>query len=263
MRLNELHGRDGRPLLSIDESPELGYRLLAPDYGCYSISPDGSVVLCAPAPSSPWHWQGFLIGQMLPAAAVLHGLETLHASAVALGSHAVVITGPSGAGKSSLALNLLRRGAGFLADDVVALEPDGDRLLAHPGPALISVRHAEARALGPEALAEVGSEVGRDEREVRLRVDGRREALLLGGVYIIERGRPVDETTFTAASDPRLLLGSCFGTFVRTPDRLINQLDVCGRADRSAAVYRIAVPATVDAATLAARLEDHALRLVD
>ena len=249
--------------MTVDENPELGYRLLAEHYGSYSVTLDGSLILCAPVRRAPWQWQGFLIGQMLPAAAVLHGLEVLHASAVAMAGHAVVITAPSGAGKSSLAVNLVRRGESFLADDVVALEPAGEQLLVHPGPALVSVRHAEARALGPRALAELGPELGRDDNEVRVKVGRDVQPLPLGAVYVIERDGQVTETTFSAAWDPRLLIESCFTRFVRRPERLINQLDVCARAQRAAAVFKVAVPPAVDAAALSGHLQRHALHLLD
>ncbi|MEM9877817.1 MAG: HPr kinase/phosphatase C-terminal domain-containing protein [Pseudomonadota bacterium] len=47
--------------------------------------------------------------------------ELLHASAVAIGAQAVLLTGPSGAGKSDLALRLIDRGATLIGDDAVHL----------------------------------------------------------------------------------------------------------------------------------------------
>jgi serine kinase of HPr protein (carbohydrate metabolism regulator) len=60
--------------------------------------------------------------------------ETLHASTVATGGRAVLITGPSGSGKSDLALRLLDRGFVLVSDDQTIIKRDGDRLLASPPP---------------------------------------------------------------------------------------------------------------------------------
>ncbi len=51
------------------------------------------------------------------------GIPVLHGSAVTLGGRAVGFLGPSGTGKSVLCAELVRLGAGFLADDGLALEP--------------------------------------------------------------------------------------------------------------------------------------------
>jgi serine kinase of HPr protein (carbohydrate metabolism regulator) len=68
---------------------------------------------------------------------------SVHASAVKVGSHAVLIRGPSGAGKSRLAFNLILAGrAGLLppavlvADDRVRLDTDGKELIARAIPEL-------------------------------------------------------------------------------------------------------------------------------
>ncbi|MCK0150599.1 HPr kinase/phosphatase C-terminal domain-containing protein [Marivita sp. S6314] len=53
----------------------------------------------------------------------------LHATAVAVGGKAVLITGASGAGKSSLALEMMARGATLVADDQVRLTPVGDSVV--------------------------------------------------------------------------------------------------------------------------------------
>lgn len=48
--------------------------------------------------------------------------QLLHASAVAIGAHAVLLTGPSGSGKSDVALRLIDRGAKLVGDDAVILD---------------------------------------------------------------------------------------------------------------------------------------------
>lgn len=56
--------------------------------------------------------------------------ETVHASSVAIGGRAILITGTSGAGKSDLALRLIDRGFTLVSDDQTIVHRDGDRLLA-------------------------------------------------------------------------------------------------------------------------------------
>ena len=57
-----------------------------------------------------------------------HGLFNLHASAAALEGRVLLLPGTTGAGKSTLAVALARAGWEFLADDMVFLADDGDRL---------------------------------------------------------------------------------------------------------------------------------------
>lgn len=72
--------------------------------------------------------------------------ETIHASTVSIGGHAVLIEGPSGAGKSDLALRLMDRGALLVSDDYTILTAIDGRLSATP-PATIAGR-LEVRGLG-------------------------------------------------------------------------------------------------------------------
>lgn len=72
--------------------------------------------------------------------------ETLHASCVAIGEHAVLIEGRSGAGKSDLALRLIDRGAALVSDDYTVLMRSARKLLATP-PTTIAGK-IEVRGLG-------------------------------------------------------------------------------------------------------------------
>ncbi len=72
--------------------------------------------------------------------------ETLHASCVAIGEHAVLIEGRSGAGKSDLALRLIDRGAALVSDDYTVLMRSARKLVATP-PATIAGK-IEVRGLG-------------------------------------------------------------------------------------------------------------------
>jgi HPr kinase/phosphorylase len=96
-------------------------------------------------------------------------VPTIHASAVLVGAHAVLIRGPSGSGKSRLALELIQAAesgqlafARLVADDRVRLQVRNGRLLAEP-PAelagLIEIRGLGIHTLPFEHLAVVGGVV--------------------------------------------------------------------------------------------------------
>ena len=77
--------------------------------------------------------------------------ETLHASTVAKGGRAVMISGPSGSGKSDLSLRLLDRGFVLVSDDQTIVRRDGKRLLAS-APGTIAGK-LEVRGIGIVELA--------------------------------------------------------------------------------------------------------------
>ena len=79
--------------------------------------------------------------------------ELVHASTVAQGGRAVLITGPSGSGKSDLALRLLDRGFSLVSDDQTVVRRDDDRLIAS-APAEIAGK-MEVRGIG---IVEMDSE---------------------------------------------------------------------------------------------------------
>jgi HPr kinase/phosphorylase len=96
-------------------------------------------------------------------------LSTIHASAVLVGPHALLITGPPAAGKSRLAFALIesaRAGqlpfARLVGDDRVHIEAAHGRLLVRPAAVLaglIEVRGVGIRRLPYEPVALVGGVV--------------------------------------------------------------------------------------------------------
>ena len=83
--------------------------------------------------------------------------STIHATAVVVGAHAVLIRGPSGSGKSQLAWQLIGAApahipfARLIGDDRVFLEAQHGRLLVRPAPELVGL--IEIRGLGIRRLA--------------------------------------------------------------------------------------------------------------
>jgi hypothetical protein len=200
-------------------------------------------------------WQRLLIAQILPFAALLHGLEVFHASAAVLDGHALAFVGPSGAGKTSVALELCRLGADFLADDVLALEIRDGELLAHPGTQIAGLDHAEARRL--ERAGEPRSEkvVAVNDRELLLRMRGGAEPAPLAALFFLDRrsdGPP--SPRFEPVGDAQPLLGATFNFVLATPERLRGLLEVCALAAQCR-VERIVAGPDVDATQLAGAVE--------
>lgn len=79
---------------------------------------------------------------------------TVHASTVANGGRAVLITGPSGSGKSDLALRLLDRGFTLVSDDQTVVRRDGGRLVASAPPRIAG--KLEVRGVGILDMESVG-----------------------------------------------------------------------------------------------------------
>lgn len=74
------------------------------------------------------------------------GIETIHASTVAIDGRGIMLMGPSGVGKSDLALRLIDRGALLVSDDYTRLTRTPSALLAS-APMTIGGR-LEIRGLG-------------------------------------------------------------------------------------------------------------------
>ncbi len=139
----------------------------------------------APGAVEPWRWQRLLTAQALPVAALLQGLELFHASAVQLHGRVLAFAGASGAGKTSLAAQLLLAGATFVADDVLAVEPEGEVVIVHPGPALMNLRRSTPGLLDAHERARLGVEVGRDEGGLRLLVRRKAQSSPLHAIYLL------------------------------------------------------------------------------
>jgi hypothetical protein len=230
-RVGIQHDEHGHERFTVWAHERAGYRLAGDGYGEHVLSRDGLRLRCAPHGSHDHDWQRFLIAQVLPFAAAVRGLEVLHAGAVVIGGRALLLLGASGAGKTTLALALRQLGAGFLADDAVALERSGERLLAHPGTPVAAV--------------------GRGQAERLLKIPTVPAPAPLGAVLCLERsaGGP-DAPCFEPLGEAAPLLASTFNLMLRDGERMGSLLEVCALAARERVERVIAGPA-VDPAALA------------
>jgi hypothetical protein len=236
----------------IESHPESGFLIWGPAYGAHVLAPDGSRLRCHPEGLPDPAWQRLLISQVLPFAALLHGLEVFHASAVVLDGEVVALLGPSRSGKSSLALALCRRGAGFMADDVLALERREGVLLAHPGSPLASIDPVGPSGGSPEEDPTV---LAADERERMVELKGAQEPVRLGSLFFLIRGeRKPERPEFQPVTDPRSLLSATFNFVLATPGRLQGLLEVSAMA-ASLRVETLAFAPPSDSDALALEIE--------
>ncbi|HEX5436763.1 MAG TPA: hypothetical protein VFW98_06370 [Gemmatimonadaceae bacterium] len=101
-----------------------GHRIEFSDTGSFDISANGAELTWYPAPAAPVHQARInIVGPVLATALHFAGYVSLHASAVALHSHAVAFAAPPFHGKSTLALAMVTAGARLITDDMVPVDP--------------------------------------------------------------------------------------------------------------------------------------------
>ena len=145
-----------------------------------------------------------------------------------LGDGVLAVTGSSGVGKSSVAAALALRGSPVFTDDVLAVELSAGRVLAHPGPAVLALREAEATALGPARLGRLGEATGAGGGKAYVSVPAHRGARPLTRLALLTRTGPSGRVAVRspATATPRTLLGALFVPELRTPRRILGHLDL-------------------------------------
>lgn len=250
---------DGRVGLSVACDDEIGFRVWAPRHGCYLVSPDGRRVLGAPPAGPAWRWERLVLAQVLPLAAVLRGLDVLHASAVAVAGRAVAFLGGSGAGKTTLASRIAASGAPLVTDDVLAIEPAGGGVRAHRGSTVARVDPRELRAMTPAQRRTLGPVLVRGEKCHVAPVPAP-ASLPLGLTYHLQRPADVTGVEIVAVRpyDPMLLLGSSFLTYLTARERLRRQLECFAAVARATPLHQIRVGPDANSADVADAVLRHA-----
>jgi hypothetical protein len=239
-RLVDFRFADGDPMMRIDARGGAGFEIQAPRHGSHLVSPDGALVRSVLPEDGSRRWERLLAAQVLPLAAALQGLEPLHASAVSLGDRAVAFVAPSGVGKTSIAARLVADGATFVADDVLAVEPLGEALLAHPGVGLLNMPDADGEKM-QVAVVTAGA------------------PLPLAAVYFLRAGAEDERLRVESEHPPaaRRLLAGTFLRYLRSPERLVVHLDVCARIGATVPAFEVVLPKGVSPVLAAAAVRDH------
>lgn len=221
----------------------------------FVVSADGSVidVYCGSAPDVEPVYT-YLISQVISVALLQKGIESLHASAVAIDGKAIVLVGDSGYGKSTLTAALIQLGAQLITDDLLVLQERAGSYEALPG--------ARRLKLAPETAALVGISNGmpmmdgsgkfvyalEDSACVNSRVPVERIVLLAPLA-----ARPLVEPV-SLAEATRALLGATFNPLHTEPDRLTRLLHNAERIARGTRIVRLHVPRDLPAINRVATL---------
>lgn len=222
----------------------------------FHLDAPGTTLLCAPANQSDPAWRRLLLDTALVTASLTRGLDALHAGAVVIGGQVVAIGGPSGAGKTTLLLELLRGGARFLTDDVLALVPDGEQVWGQPGPPVANLPAGEEA----EPIAERMHRIG-DEWWSRIR-DPHPAPAPVSTVVVLERvAAPAPGPVVAPVAEPvaaLLALGLQSGP---APQRRERRLEVLAQLAQTVDVLGLSASGAVPARQLAAQLLEALPRL--
>jgi hypothetical protein len=250
---------DGRLVMSVEHDPDVGYLVYAPHNGRHLVANDGSRIRSVLPRAAPWRWQRLVVAQVLPLAATLQGLELLHASAVEWRGRALGFVARAGTGKTSVAAHMVASGGGLLTDDVLAVERTERGVAAHPGVATISIDSAELDGMSPLERARLGRCVGRADKLV-LTADVVDHPPPLASLYFLERPSSGALTIERVEPDPIRILAHSFNLYVRTPERIVNQLETAAQLAGTVGLFSVRIPIGSGARDVAAAIVEHAER---
>ena len=103
------------------------------------------------------------------------------------GEQAILLCGESGAGKSTVAMELLQRKLGFLADDTVRVHPGTMGMLAEPSYPLQKLCRDMALKCGKPLEELIYIDEERDKYAWRRQDCYRKEAALLGKIFLLRK----------------------------------------------------------------------------
>jgi hypothetical protein len=252
---------NGRVGLAVAYDDSVGFRVWAPCHGCYLVAPDGRLVLAAPPTAACGQWERLVLAQVLPLAAVLRGMDLLHASAVELGGRAVAFLGRSGAGKTTVAAHCVARGARLLTDDVLAIEAAATGVRAHRGGAVMRLDPRELQAMTPPERERFGT-VNVDEGKWHATPPLATPRLPLGLTYHLMRDEGGEGVSITRVRpyDPVLLLGNTFLPYLTGPARLERQLELWAAIASGTSLFQIRVGPDAGSRAVAGAVLGHARR---
>lgn len=224
----------GQPGLTIHKSIADGaYRFDYPDGAQFIVQAAGDHVLgLRPPDLTLIDLTTYLTGPVLGFLLRLHGVVSLHASAIQVGDKAVAFVGDAGAGKSTTAAMFTRLGYKVITEDIAALSNEHGGLSVRSGytdialwPDAVELLYGSSRAL-PRFSG------GWDKRRLDLTATGAfaRGSVPLGAVYMLSNGgvRPAAPCITSISSGRAMveLLANVYGNRLFHRELRLYELDL-------------------------------------
>lgn len=262
---------DGTPEFRAERHQTSGdIRLTYHDGVAFTVNAAGSEVdICLPPSVSTAELLPALLGPIMGVAMRQRGVVCLHASAVALGQHAVALVGDSGAGKSTTAAAFARCGRAVLGDDVLPLSRSGVSWLATPAYPKLRLWPESAAALMGSADALPPMMPGWDKRALDLAQHAmafQSEPLPLAAIYFLGP-RQTSRSTFTdvAPADALMrLVSDSFGSRAQSPAQRAAEFHFLGNMVRETPLRQVSASNDLGQLdSLCAAIEADAARLIN
>jgi hypothetical protein len=239
-------------MLRIEQEEGGAYRMWAPGHGRHLVSADGRLIRSAVPLPPDQRWFRLFLAQPLPLAAALQGLQLFHASAVQVDDAVLSFIASSGTGKTSLAAQLVGRGAGFVTDDVLAMEVVEDVVVAHSGPRWLCLDEEELRSMTTDERSRLGPVLGKSDK-IHFAPPTVAVPPPLATVFYLYRDEDVSTLEFREIDvfESSRLFSSVFLSYVDEPEMLVRTLDFCSRFARLVRPVEVRVPPTLGSGVLA------------
>jgi hypothetical protein len=241
----------GKPVLQAAAVAGGSYFVLAYADGTrFAIARSGhEVVADWPDPLTLEYNSTYLVGPVIGLVLRLRGMFPLHASAVAVGEHAIALMGPAGAGKSTTAGAYARSGYRVISDDVVALRQEGSGFVVPPGYPRVNLWADSVQALfGTSAtLPLITPDWEKHFMPLDLETQFETRSLPLGAIYVLEKREagltaPIVEPV-TGGEAFLALLGNTYMNYLPDAKMRRHEFEVIRSALAQVPIRRVRAPA--------------------
>jgi len=229
-----------------------GHHFAYADATEFLVSPDAShVTAFTPAGAAFEDTCTYFVGPVMGWVLRLKGVVCLHASTVVIGDRAVAFCGPPGAGKSTTAAALSQRGYPVLAEDIAALDEEGNSFSVRPGYPRVNLWPASAAALCGSADFLPAITPNWEKRYLPLDKGCARfhaSPARLAAIYVLGERRPQPEPEIKPLQSVEALIalaGNTYTPYLLDEAMRAREFDVLSRLVKHIPVRRVHPPAAI------------------